>query len=468
MDEKLKEICQQILRDEAESEKFMSLQTPEEMYAYFQAKIPELSEDEFDSFIVEVLDSYEDAQTNSPELVTDMLDKVSGGMSLPKLSKQLMSGALAVISLSPAAMAAGPRGRSGGGRPTSTVSRAAKPQAARPQSAKPKPQAPKPPVAKPAAAATPQVAKPTTATPQAAKPVVATTQTKSTFAKIKEWLKNHKLISIGVPLAVATAVGFGIHYLKTHKKEEKKQEPKVDPIPHTEEDEIPSDVDQGKLETLYETILGTKGTTGNPRRVPIGKILKSIGASGKNNWPTTLALAVSKIGETAKIGSRFGNLRAQLNISLQEGKTQEEKTFVAYNTSTAIGYGIFNGIRLDKNRENFKELFKKALKEDNAADALSAYQSAVTKSKEKVEKLNISNTDYKAKLKQAVSNVIATYLKEKGVTDLSDKERDALITYSVNKESRAIETKIKEYQDLKSQLIELHDEILSVINEATE
>lgn len=106
MNEKLQKVCEEILQNETESKKFKELKTPEEMYAYFKEKVPNLSEEEFDSFIAEILEQYSDEQENSSKNVSDSLGKVAGGVMLNKLSKKMLSGVLALTSLLPVAASA--------------------------------------------------------------------------------------------------------------------------------------------------------------------------------------------------------------------------------------------------------------------------------------------------------------------------------------------------------------------------
>lgn len=96
----------EITYNEAEFEKFIKLETTEEVYAYFKEKIPNLSEEEFDDFIAGILNSYSDIQEKEPKLVSDVLNQVAGGVRLRKLSRQLATGAMAVASLFPTSASA--------------------------------------------------------------------------------------------------------------------------------------------------------------------------------------------------------------------------------------------------------------------------------------------------------------------------------------------------------------------------
>ena len=105
MNKEFEAICKEILENKEEAQKLAELKTPEEMYIYFKAKMPSLSEEEFDTCMSEALEAYSKASDTEPELVTELLDKVAGGSGLQKLGKQLMSGALALTAMAPAAMA---------------------------------------------------------------------------------------------------------------------------------------------------------------------------------------------------------------------------------------------------------------------------------------------------------------------------------------------------------------------------
>lgn len=97
MKEGLNKIFEIILNDEKEANKFLAIQTIEEMYEYFKYKIPNLTENEFDDYLSEVLERYENnIQNNLQKIDKGNLDKVAGGRNL---IKKLSASALAATSL---------------------------------------------------------------------------------------------------------------------------------------------------------------------------------------------------------------------------------------------------------------------------------------------------------------------------------------------------------------------------------
>ena len=177
MNEKLQETCEEIFRNETESKKFMKLSTPEEIYAYFKTKIPELTEEEFDDFISKILNSYSDMQENEPELLSSALESVAGGASFGKFSKQMVSGAMALLSLAPATMATNARPARVGGSSS-------------------------------------QIAE------------EYTIKRKGTFSKIKDWIKEHKLLIVGGTLALVVAGSWAAY--RYYFGQEKEPEPEFE------------------------------------------------------------------------------------------------------------------------------------------------------------------------------------------------------------------------------------------------
>lgn len=182
MNKEFEAICKEILENKEEAQKLAELQTPEEMYAYFKAKMPSLSEEEFDSCIAEALEAYSYASETQPELVTELLGEVSGGSGLQKLSKKLMSGALALTAIAPAAMATD-------GQRSST--------------------------------------------PTVGSVAVSSSSQQGVMAKIKRWVKNHKTVSILLGAAATAGLTLLIEhqvvnrFRKTDDKEKEPVSPKI-------------------------------------------------------------------------------------------------------------------------------------------------------------------------------------------------------------------------------------------------
>ena len=104
MKEKLYEVCEKILESEKETEEFLSYETLDELYGYFLGKLPELTKDEFEKFICEVLDSYAKEQENIEKVKSESLEQVSGGAF--SVRTKVASGVLALMSMFPVAGAA--------------------------------------------------------------------------------------------------------------------------------------------------------------------------------------------------------------------------------------------------------------------------------------------------------------------------------------------------------------------------
>ena len=103
MKERLYEICENILEDETESKKFAKIKTVDELYEYLSEKVPDLSEEEFEDFIVEMLgyaeESYQNSQKTAGPIDDDALDSVAGGVNL---GTKIVSAGLALMSFFPA------------------------------------------------------------------------------------------------------------------------------------------------------------------------------------------------------------------------------------------------------------------------------------------------------------------------------------------------------------------------------
>ena len=79
MKEDLYRICEEVLADKKESKKLLEYETLDELYEYFQEKLPSLTKDEFDEFVCEALESYVKEQENVNNLGEKNLASVSGG-----------------------------------------------------------------------------------------------------------------------------------------------------------------------------------------------------------------------------------------------------------------------------------------------------------------------------------------------------------------------------------------------------
>lgn len=104
METKLYKICEEILKSEEETKKFLSYETIDDLYEYFLSKVPGLTEEEFDKFIGKILNDYEKDQENITKLKKESLDNVSGGAF--NFRARFVSGALAIMSMIPVASAA--------------------------------------------------------------------------------------------------------------------------------------------------------------------------------------------------------------------------------------------------------------------------------------------------------------------------------------------------------------------------
>lgn len=176
MDERFEKICTEVMQDEKESKRFMKLNTPEEMYNYFKEKIPDISEEEFDDFIVEVLETYEKEQGTIKPIDPNSLDDIAGGINL---KGKILSGALAFMSaFSPMVGAANTQ---------QNVSPSA----------------------------------PSTITQNLNEQNLLKSQTSNKFSKFTNWVKKHPVISAGVTLAVVVSSVFVVKKIVDSKKSNK-------------------------------------------------------------------------------------------------------------------------------------------------------------------------------------------------------------------------------------------------------
>lgn len=98
MEKKLYEVCRDILKSKSETEKFTQLHTVDEMYEYFAKHISTLSEEEFDSFLVDALEDYKQIQNASKAINDKPLENVAGGFNV---GTKIASGAFALSFLIP-------------------------------------------------------------------------------------------------------------------------------------------------------------------------------------------------------------------------------------------------------------------------------------------------------------------------------------------------------------------------------
>lgn len=94
MDEKLLKICDEIFQDETEAQKFLALESADDMYNYFSQKT-DVSEEEFDKFIGELLEYYPE---DDDRISDDLLEDISGG-GIIDTGKKWTAGLLATMSL---------------------------------------------------------------------------------------------------------------------------------------------------------------------------------------------------------------------------------------------------------------------------------------------------------------------------------------------------------------------------------
>lgn len=110
MKEKLYETCENILNDEQESKKFMEMKTIDKIYEYLSSKIPDLSEKEFEEFMLDAFEecreSCENAKKSVGPIDEDDLENIAGGVNL---GTKIVSAGLALMSFFPAISAANPR-----------------------------------------------------------------------------------------------------------------------------------------------------------------------------------------------------------------------------------------------------------------------------------------------------------------------------------------------------------------------
>ncbi len=98
MNKKLLEEFEKILESKDETKKVLDLETIDEIYSYFKKRIPNISEEEFDDFIVEMLENYENNQKTAKKLDSKTLDEVSGGVGF---GNKITSAVLALMATAP-------------------------------------------------------------------------------------------------------------------------------------------------------------------------------------------------------------------------------------------------------------------------------------------------------------------------------------------------------------------------------
>ncbi len=76
------------------------MESADEVYDYFVEKISSLSEEEFENFMIDTLETYIHEQGKTQKLDPDALSNVSGGVSLPK---RFAAGVISILTLMPSA-----------------------------------------------------------------------------------------------------------------------------------------------------------------------------------------------------------------------------------------------------------------------------------------------------------------------------------------------------------------------------
>lgn len=76
------------------------MESADEVYDYFVEKISNLSEEEFENFMIDTLETYIHEQGKTQKLDPDALSNVSGGVSLPK---RFAAGVISILTLMPSA-----------------------------------------------------------------------------------------------------------------------------------------------------------------------------------------------------------------------------------------------------------------------------------------------------------------------------------------------------------------------------
>ena len=104
MHQKIQEVLENILQDKNETDKFLKMESADEVYDYFVERIPNLSEEEFENFMVDTLETYIHEQGKTQKLDSDALSNVSGGVSLPK---RFAAGVISILTLMPSASGLG-------------------------------------------------------------------------------------------------------------------------------------------------------------------------------------------------------------------------------------------------------------------------------------------------------------------------------------------------------------------------
>lgn len=101
MYEDLQNVLESILEDENEVNKFLEMETMDELYEYFKNKIPNLSVEEFDSFIFDLLEEYAKSAQAVQNLDSSALSKVAGGADVKSRIAAVTMSLLSLIPMAP-------------------------------------------------------------------------------------------------------------------------------------------------------------------------------------------------------------------------------------------------------------------------------------------------------------------------------------------------------------------------------
>ena len=96
MKEEFKGILENISQNNNELDKLLNIESVDEIYDYFLEKIPELSVEEFDNLMIEILETYTNEQKRIYKLDHKDLDNLAGGTNF---GTKLSSGVLALLSI---------------------------------------------------------------------------------------------------------------------------------------------------------------------------------------------------------------------------------------------------------------------------------------------------------------------------------------------------------------------------------
>ena len=101
MYEDLQNVLESILEDENEVNKFLEMETMDELYEYFKNKVPNLSVEEFDSFIFDLLEEYAKSAQAVQNLDSSALSKVAGGADVKSRIAAVTMSLLSLIPMAP-------------------------------------------------------------------------------------------------------------------------------------------------------------------------------------------------------------------------------------------------------------------------------------------------------------------------------------------------------------------------------